>query len=135
MSEEVIKTDFNFKFTNEAAMNTALAPFFYQPQVQSVDGDGILQFDSETGDPIMENDGDAYLVTHSESHAFDIIGTIYKPTGATLTDSEGDEYPEMAAESGWHVNLRIVGDVRRVDAEALDTTYGVNPVTPYRVWA
>ena len=112
MSEEVIKTDFNFKFTNEAAMNTALAPFFYQP-----------------------SDGDAYLVMHSESYSFDIIGTIYKPTGATLTDSEGNEYPETAAESGWHVNLRIAGDARRVDAEALDTTYGVNPATPYRVWA
>jgi hypothetical protein len=41
----------------------------------------------------------------------------------------------MAAESGWHVNLRIMGDARRADAEALDETYGVSPTTPSRVWA
>ena len=45
-----MKTDFYFKFASEAAMNTALAPFFYQP-----------------------SEGDAYLLTHSESHDFDII--------------------------------------------------------------
>ncbi len=107
-----MKTDFYFKFTSEAAMNTALSSFFFQP-----------------------SEGDAYLLTHSESHDFDIIGTIYKPTGNTLTDADGIEYPEMAAESGWHVNLRIVGDARRADAEALDETYGVSPTTPSRVWA
>lgn len=93
-----MKTDFYFKFASEAAMNTALSSFFFQP-----------------------SEGDAYLLTHSESHDFDIIGTIYRPTGE--------------AESGWHVNLRIAGDARRADAEALDETYGVNPSTPNRVWA
>lgn len=26
---------------------------------------------------------------------YDIVGTIYKPTGIMLTDNEGNEYPEM----------------------------------------
>ena len=35
---------------------------------------------------------------------YDIIGTIYKPSGVMLTDAEGNEYPEMAAVEGYHVN-------------------------------
>ena len=36
---------------------------------------------------------------------FDLIGTIHKPTGVILTDSEGFEYPEMVAVQGYHVNV------------------------------
>ena len=35
---------------------------------------------------------------------YDLIGTIYKPSGVMLTDEEGNEYPEMAALEGYHVN-------------------------------
>jgi hypothetical protein len=35
---------------------------------------------------------------------FDIIGTIYKETGVTLTDAEGNEYPEMKEVEGFFVN-------------------------------
>lgn len=28
---------------------------------------------------------------------YDLIGTIYKPTGTMLKDSEGNDYPEMVA--------------------------------------
>ena len=34
----------------------------------------------------------------------DIIGTIHKPTGAMLTDSEGMEYPKFAPIPGYHIN-------------------------------
>ena len=35
---------------------------------------------------------------------YDIIGTIYKPTGVILRDKEGNEYSEMKATDGYHVN-------------------------------
>lgn len=123
---EAPKQDFYFSFTDEAAAATALQPFYHQPQVQSVD--------AETGEPIMENDGDAYLVTGSADHAFDTIGLIHKATGVMLTDAEGIEYPEMAPVPGWHVNLRIRGDYMRAEAEAIDAAWGVSPVTPHRTW-
>jgi hypothetical protein len=36
---------------------------------------------------------------------YDLIGTIHKPTGVTLTDAEGFEYPDMVAIEGYHVNI------------------------------
>ena len=140
MTEEPItieapKRDFYYAFTDEAAAATALQPFYHQPQVQSVDPDtGEKLYDEETGEPVMENDGDAYLVMHSHNHSFDIVGLIHEPTGNMLTDEEGIEYPEMAPIPGWHVNLRIRGDYMRDEAEAIDATDGVSPVTPHRTW-
>ena len=132
---EAPKRDFYFSFPDEAAAATALQPFYHQPQVQSVDPEtGEKLFDAETGEPIMENDGDAYLVTGSADHAFDIIGLIHEPTGVMLNDAEGFEYPEMAPVPGWHINLRIRGDYMRDDAEAIDAEYGVEPATPHRTW-
>ena len=131
MTEEPIiaeapKRDFYFSFTDEAAAATALQPFYYQPVITSVD--------EETGEPVMENDGDPYLVMHSHNHSFDIVGLIHEPTGNMLTDDEGNEYPEMAPIDGWHVNLRIRGDYLRDEAEAIDTDFGVEPATPHRTW-
>jgi hypothetical protein len=133
--EEAPKRDFYYAFADEAAAATALQPFYHQPQVQSVDPEtGEKLFDEETGEPIMENDGDAYLVMHSHNHSFDIVGLIHEPTGNMLTDADGIEYPEMAPIPGWHVNLRIRGDYMRTEAEAIDTQYGVEPKTPHRTW-
>ena len=42
--------------------------------------------------------------------------------------TEGNEYPEMAPLDGWHVNLRLSGDNKRADAEAL-ADYLVDPCT------
>ena len=140
MTEEPIiaeapKRDFYYAFTDEAAAATALQPFYYQPQVQSVDPEtGEKLYDEETGEPVMENDGDAYLVMHSHNHSFDIVGLIHEPTGNMLTDADGMEYPEMAPIPGWHVNLRIRGDYMRDEAEAIDAVSGVEPVTPHRTW-
>ena len=140
MTEELIipeapKRDFYYAFTDEAAAATALQPFYHQPQVQSVDPEtGDKLYDEETGEPVMENDGDAYLVMNSHNHSFDIVGLIHEPTGNMLTDADGIEYPEMAPIPGWHVNLRIRGDYMRDEAEAIDTQYGVEPKTPHRTW-
>ena len=133
--QEAPKRDFYYAFSDEAAAATALQPFYHQPQVQSVDPEtGEKLFDEETGEPIMENDGDAYLVMHSHNHSFDIVGLIHEPTGTMLTDADGMEYPEMAPIPGWHVNLRIRGDYMRTEAEAIDAVSGVSPVTPHRTW-
>ena len=123
---EAPKRDFYYAFTDEAAAATALQPFYYQPVITSVD--------EETGETVETPDGDAYLVMHSHDHSFDIVGLIHEPTGNMLTDAEGIEYPEMAPIDGWHINLRIRGDYMRDDAEAIDATSGVSPVTPHRTW-
>lgn len=62
----------------------------------------------------------------------DVIGEIYKPTGNTLTDEDGMEYPEMQAIAGYHVNVRT-DDVAVIDSLATITM--TEPTTPFRVWA
>lgn len=61
------------------------------------------------------------------THAIDTIGVIYKPTGEMLLGEDG-EYPAMAPQDGWHVN------VRGPEAAELDA-YVVEVKTPVRVWA
>ena len=107
MEESGIKIDYYLKLTNEASMATVLSDFY-----------------NEEGD----------LVTNTADYAIDVVGTLYEPTGNTLTDEEGMEYPEMQAMTGWHVNIRLVGDAVRETVETLDTSYGVTPDAPQRVW-
>ena len=64
---------------------------------------------------------------------YDLIGTIYKPSGVMLTDEEGNEYPEMVAladDSGnpyYHVNvLEVTDDL---------LPYVVTPTSQVRVFA
>ena len=104
---EVIKTDFYLKLTNEASMPTVLSAFYNE------DGEFVL---------------------NTSDYGIDIVGTLHEPTGATLTDDEGMEYPEMQAMTGWHVNIRLVGDAVRETVETLDTSYGVTPDAPQRIW-
>ena len=59
---------------------------------------------------------------------YDLIGTIYKPSGVMLTDEEGNEYPEMVALEGYHVNALPPL------ADGLES-YVVAPSTPSRVFA
>ena len=128
--EEVIveapKRDFYLKLNSAADMPVALSAFYQQDYVTVVD--------EETGESSQVEDGEAYLVGHSHDHAIDVVGIMHSPTGVTLTDEEGNEYPEVAPEAGWHVNIRLVGDARREEVEALDALYGVNPLTPNRVF-
>jgi hypothetical protein len=129
VTEEVIveapKRDFYLKLTSESEMPAVLSAFYQQDYVTNVDDEGV-----ET----QVADGDSYMVTHSHDYAIDVVGIIHEPTGVTLTDSEGMEYPEMAAVDGWHVNIRLVGDAMREVVEALDGAYGVTPNSPSRVW-
>ena len=133
MTEEVIeeviedapKVDFYLRLSAESDMPTVLADFYQQDYITNVDEEGV-----ET----QVADGDPYLVTHTHEYAIDVVGTLHEPTGNTLTDEEGNEYPEMQAMTGWHVNIRLVGDAQRETVEALDTSHGVTPESPQRVW-
>jgi hypothetical protein len=124
--EPVVKTDFYLKLPSEADMPTALVAFYQQ--------DHTVTVDPETGEQVYTPDGDPYLVMNSPDYAIDVVGTIMDPTGVILTDDEGNEYPEMAPLDGWHINMRLSGEARRADVEALDAAYGVTPTSPRRVW-
>jgi len=130
MTEEIIeegpKVDFYLRLSAESDMPTVLSDFYQQ--------DYVTQIDEETGESSQVADGDPYLVTHSHDYAIDVVGTLHEPTGTMLTDEEGNEYPEMQAKAGWHINIRLVGDAVRETVEALDTSHGVTPETPMRVW-
>ena len=129
MDETIIeapKVDFFIKLASEADMPTAFADFYKQDYVTVVD--------EETGEETQTPEGEPYLVTHSHDYAIDVVGVIHEPTGNTLTDDEGNEYPETAPVDGWHVNVRLVGDAMREIVEALDALYGVVPNSPSRVF-
>jgi hypothetical protein len=104
---EVIKTDFYLKLANEASMATVLSAFY--------------------------NEDDEF-VSNTSDYSIDIVGTLHESTGNTLTNDDGMEYPEMQAMTGWHVNIRLVGDAVRDTVETLDTSYGVTPDAPQRIW-
>jgi len=123
---EVIKTDFYIRLANEADMPTVLSSFYKQDTETTVD--------EETGEETTTNVGDPYLVQNTSDYAIDVVGTLHEATGNTLTDEDGVEYPEMQAMTGWHVNIRLMGDAVRETVEALDTSHGVTPETPMRVW-
>jgi len=123
---EAPKVDFFIKLNSEADLPTVFSAFYKQDYVTVVD--------EETGDSTQTPEGDPYLVTHTHDYAIDLVGVIYEPTGNILTDAEGNEYPETAPVDGWHVNVRLVGDARRADVEAIDAVYGLAPNSPSRVF-
>ena len=104
--QNVIKTDFFLKLTSEADMATVLSAFY---------------------------DEEGEFVSSTSDYSIDVVGVLQEPTGNTLT-SDGMEYPEMVAMTGWHVNIRLTGDFLRDETEALDVSHGVTPSAPKRVW-
>ena len=125
--EIIIQKDFYLSLPSEADIPTVLSAFYKQDTTTTVD--------PETGKETITIEGEPYLVQYTPDYAIDVVGLIYKPTGNTLTDSEGSEYPETAPVTGWHVNIRLMTDAMRETVESLNATYGANPVTPERVWA
>lgn len=67
-------------------------------------------------------------ITDSHTHSLDPVGVIYRPTGNTLTDENGVEYPEMSAIAGYHINF--LGDL-----PAIPSAYIVTPLNPVHVFA
>ena len=122
MLEEVIvdpalSGDMFLKFSDEAEMLSVL--FHDVPTEWETDTD------EETGEvtktPIAFESRPRFANT-------DIIGVIYQPTGNTLTDDEGNEYPEQAALEGFHVNIRAEEPIAELE------TYRVYPNQPVRIW-
>ena len=122
MLEEVIvdpalSGDMFLKFSDEAEM---LSVLFHDVAVE-----WETTTDEETGEvtktPIAFESRPKYPNT-------DIVGTIYRPTGNTLTDDEGFEYPEQAALDGFHVNIRAEEPIEELEG------YRVYPNNPARVW-
>jgi hypothetical protein len=125
--DDIIKTDYFIKLPSEADMPTALAAFYRQ--------DTTTEVDHETGEETVINVGDAYLVSTTHDYAIDLVGVIYEPTGETLTDDEGNEYPETAPLDGYHLNIRLLNDTMREAVDAIEAEYGLTPNSPSRVWA
>ena len=142
MTEDVIieapKQVFYIKLASEADMPTAFAWAYKQDSHKEVD---------EEGTETVVLDGDHYLVAYTRDYSIDVIGVMHEPTGTMLTDADGNEYPEMAAIDGWHVNVKINRAIPNKDAEdpeavdtlrdiieALDASNGVTPNSPSRGW-
>jgi hypothetical protein len=109
MIEEAVgpKTDFYLKLVSEASMPSVLSSFY---------------------------DEEGEFVSNTADYSIDVVGVLHEPTGVTITNDEGMEYPEMAALDGWHVNIRLSSDTMRDAVEALDVSHGVTPDAPKRVW-
>ena len=101
------KTDFYLKLVSEASMPSVLSSFY---------------------------DEEGEFVSNTADYSIDVVGVLQEPTGVTITNDEGMEYPEMAALDGWHVNIRLSGDGLRNEIEALNVSHGVTPSAPKRVW-
>jgi len=122
MLEEVIvdpalSGDMFLKFSDEAEMLSVL--------FHDVPTEWETVTDEETGEvtktPIAFESRPRFANT-------DIIGAIYRPTGNTLTDDEGNEYPEQAALEGFHVNIRADEPIEELES------FRVYPNAPVRVW-
>ena len=120
------KNDFYLKLDAEADMPTVLSDFYEQDYTTIVD--------PETGAESLQLEGEPYLVSGTADYSIDVVGVLHEPTGVTITNDDGMEYPEMGALDGWHVNIRLSGDTMRDAAEALDVSHGVTPDAPKRVW-
>ena len=104
---EAPKTDFYLKLASEASMPSVLSAFY---------------------------DDEGEFVSNTADYAIDAVGVLHEATGATITNDDGMEYPEMQALDGWHVNIRLSSDTMRDAVEALDVSHGVTPDAPKRVW-
>ena len=107
-------TDFYLKFADQAQADSVLYTNTPVLAVVDLEGNVITPAGEDIVTPNFAN--------------IDVIGTIYRPTGAVET-VEGMEVPVMAALEGYHVNVRAVGE----DISAL-TSFAVTPTNPQRIW-
>lgn len=115
--DRALSGDMFLKFTDEAEM---LSVLFHDVAVEwQVDVDEETEEVTKT--PIAFESRPRFANT-------DIVGTIYRPTGNTLTDDEGNEYPEQEALDGFHVNIRAEAPIEELEI------YRVYPNAPVRVW-
>ena len=107
--------DYLLKFADEAAANSVLFTKVPTAWSESVSMDEPPVATEWMDKPNYDN--------------IDIIGAIYKPTGAVTVNEDGMEVPVMADVGGYHVNVRNLSEASELDA------YVVVPTNQYRTWA
>ena len=131
------QVDWYLKVADRAALITALkGP---SESRNTYDDDGNVT-GSETVYPhsiISQDEDDNDVIRATAWVRVDEIGAIYAPTGKTLTDDEGSEYPEMAAVPGYHANLRKLSDKADTRIQHLEDGGDIitPPATPARGFA
>ena len=90
-------------------------------EAQAIEQLDAFRAADETGEPMWAQ--------ASVTHALDVVGTIYKPTGEFIEDEDGMRSAVMAPLDGFHVNLAI-GEL----PESL-VPFAVTPAQPSRVFA
>lgn len=109
--------DLFLRFTDADAANAALLAAGLLTETQAlIDADGNVLIPA------------GYAPVNA---TIETVGLIYKPTGNTITTDMGEQ-PEMAALTGWHVNVRLKAD-QATPANLVQ--YQVTPASPVRVWA
>lgn len=96
--------------------------------MEALEAAGLVGADPQTGDQIIG--GDPFRIRVK------LLGTLQEPTGETLTDGEGNEYPEMAPVPGYHVNVLVHPDHEAAYRAALsDVLLDPKPETPHVKYA
>jgi hypothetical protein len=96
--------------------------------IEALDAAGLVGEDPETGNQTIGGDPFVIRVT--------VLPTLHEPTGETLTDGEGFEYPEMAPLPGYHVNVLVHPDHDAAYRAALaDVLIDPPPETPHVKYA
>jgi hypothetical protein len=82
----------------------------------------------ESGVWLESTNEDVVTYYDAPNYLTDVIGLIYKPTGAKLQSEDGFEFDEMADVGGWHVNMR--GQLPDKIKPYKITVTGI----PHRIW-
>ena len=94
----------------------------------ALDAAGLVGADPETGELVVG--GNPHIIRLKP------LPDLTEPTGETLTDSEGNEYPEMTPVPGYHVNVFVHPDHEAQYRAALaDVLIDPEPETPHVKYA
>lgn len=81
----------------------------------------------------VDSHGGQRLVSASHKMAIDVVGTVYAPTGGTVTHN-GMTSPEMAPVDGWFINIAVLDPAYPIPHEAL-APFTITPGPTHRGWA
>ena len=96
--------------------------------MEALDAAGLDWEDPETQEPTVG--GDPHVIR------LKLLPNLTEPTGETLTDGEGFEYPEMAPVPGYHVNVLVHPDHEAVYRDSLaEVLIDPEPATPHVKYA
>lgn len=98
--------------------------------------DYYLRSPTEADMLVALHDAGILVTQGNETHAtcdISTVGIIYSETGRILIDGDGYEYSEVAPIDGWHVNLRVRGELTPEQLAILPII--PKPKNPRRVFA